>query len=234
MTSSRSAKTLGTSAAIAVAVAASLATSRATADAPVPSPPPACDTWEVEYTLAGNLKLTDTPLGQGDGVYPVGPGTAVLRFEDHNGQPGGKAKLVGYSMKQSVTVNASALFFTAKVVSETTTRALPDGCGVDGEGALNGTTLAWNGPMRGFRSDGTIHCDGSLCGKFGAPPPGDSPLHIGPNPTLLQSFQFSPDLKTFSMPSTFVSKTDDPKQTAHLALSGREAKRACVSVKPCP
>ncbi len=230
MTSFRSARTLGYATAVAVALTASLATSRATADAP--STP--CDTWEIEYTLAGNLKLSDTPLGQGDGLYPVGPGTAVLRFDDHNGQPAGKAKLVGYSMKQSVTVNASALFFSAKVVSETTTRALPDACGVDGDGTLNGTTLAWNGPMHGFRSDGTIHCDGSLCGKFGAPPPGDSPLHIGPNPTLLQSFQFSPDLKTFSMPSTFVSKTDDPKQTAHLALSGRETKRSCVQIKPCP
>lgn len=230
----RSARAQGYVTAILAAVAASLATSRATADAPSPAPAPPCDAWEVEYALAGNLKLTDTPLGQGDGVYPAGPGMAVLRFEDHGGQPGGRAKLVGYSMKQSVTVNASALFFSAKVVSATTTRALPDACGVDGEGTLNGTTLAWSGPMHGFRSDGTIHCDGSLCGKFGAPPSGDSALHIGPNPTLLQSFQFSPDLKTFSMPSAFVSKTDDPKQTAYLALSGRETKRSCVQVKPCP
>ncbi|HSY24488.1 MAG TPA: hypothetical protein VK841_20315 [Polyangiaceae bacterium] len=236
MSGFRPVRTLGPAAAMATAVALSLAASQATADAPQPSPPapPPCDAWEIDYTLAGNLKLTDTTLGQGDGVYPVGPGAAVLRFEDHGGQPGGRAKLVNYSMKQGVTVTASALFFTAKVVSETVTRALPDACGVDGEGTLNGTTLAWAGPIRAFKSDGTITCEGSLCGKFGAPPLGQSPLHIGPNPVQLQPFQFSGDLKTFSMPSTFVSKTEDPKQTAYLALSGREMKRSCVQVRPCP
>jgi hypothetical protein len=232
MTSFRSVRILGHGAAVVAAVAVSLGTSQATADAPPSSSP--CDAWEIEYTLAGNLKLTDTPLGQGDGLYPVGPGTAVLRFEDRSGQPGGRAKLLRYSMKQGVTVTASAIFFTAKVVSETVTRALPDACGVDGEGTLNGSTLAWGGPIHAFKSDGTIHCEGSLCGKFGAPPPGDSPLHIGPNPVQLQAFQFGSDLKTFTMPSTFVSKTDDPKQTAYLAISGREVKRSCVPVKPCP
>jgi hypothetical protein len=236
MRSFRSVRTLGPAAAMGTAVAFSLAASQATADAPQPSPPapPPCDAWEIDYALAGSLKLTDTPFGQGDGIYPVGPGTAVLRFEDHSGLPGGRAKLLNYSMKQSVTVSASALFFTAKIVSETVTRALPDACGIDGEGTLNGTTLAWGGPIRAFKSDGTINCDGSLCGKFGAPPPGQSALHIGPNPVQLLPFQFSADLKTFSMPSTFVSKTEDPKQTAYLALSGREMKRSCVQVKPCP
>jgi hypothetical protein len=236
MKASRSARAIARTAAVATAMGVSLAASvRASGDAPPSAPPsPPCDAWEVEYTLSGNLKLTDTPLGQGDGIYPVGPGKAVLRFEDHGGQPGGRAKLLAYSMKQVVTVTASALFFTAKVVSETVTRALPDACGVDGEGTLNGTTLAWSGPIRAFKSDGTIRCDGSLCGKFGAPPAGDSPLHIGPDPVQLQPFQFAADLKTFSMASTFVSKTEDPKQTAHLALSGRETKRSCVAVKPCP
>jgi hypothetical protein len=234
MLSQPSVRALWSTLALAAGLALALGPRPAIADAPPPVPAPSCDAWEINYALSGNLELSDTPLGQGDGIYPVGPGTAVLRFEDHGGQPGGHAKLLSYSMKQAITVVASALFFKATVLSDTITRALPDACGVNAEGLLTGTSLGWNGPARAFRSDGTLNCDGSLCGKFGAPPAGQSPLHLGPNPVQFQPFQFTADLKTFTMPSTFVSKTDDPKQTAHLALSGRETKRACVQVKACP
>ena len=39
--------------------------------------------------------------------------------------------------------------------------------------------------------------------------------------------EYSSDMKTFTMSSTFVASTDSPKQTSHLALSGREIRRTC-------
>jgi len=230
MVSHASARRLGGAIALCAAIGLCLHPGPAAAEAT----PPSCGAWEVEYALSGNLKLTDTPLGQGDGIYPVGPGNLVLRFEDVDGQPAGHVKLLSYSMKQAVTVVASALFFKATVVSNTVTHATPNSCGVSAEGLLRGSSLAWSGSVRAFRSDGMLNCDGSLCGKFGAPPAGQSPLHIGPNAVQFQPFQFSPDFKTFTMASTFVAKTDDPKQTSYLALSGREMKRSCVEVKACP
>ncbi len=215
---------------VTTAALAALAPRRASAD---PAPPPPCDGWEIEYALSANLELSDTPMKQGDGIYPVGPGDVVLRFDDQDGQPAGHVKMLTYSMRQAIKVVSKALFWTTTVTTDTTTRATPNPCGISAEGTLAGPTLAWTSPVREVRSDGTLNCDGSLCGKFGAPPPGRSALHIGPLPVQFQSFQFSRDMKTFTMPSTFVSKTEDPKQTAHVALSGRETRRACVKVRAC-
>ena len=36
------------------------------------------------------------------------------------------------------------------------------------------------------------------------------------------------------MDSTFVAKTDMPKQTGFLTLAGREVRRSCIPVKRCP
>ncbi len=195
---------------------------------------PPCDAWEIEYALSGRLALSDTPMNQADGVYPVGPGTLVLRMDDREGKAGGRVKMLSYEMRQNFTVVSKALFFTTTVVTNTTTRAAPDACGVAAEGILSGGTLLWDGPVHRVRSDGTLSCDGSLCGKFGAPPPGPSALHIGPSEILFQPFQFGAGLQTFTMARTFVSRTENPRQTAHLAIAGRETRRACVQVKPCP
>jgi hypothetical protein len=207
-----------------------IAPGRAFADA-APTP---CDGWDIEYTLSGRLALTDTPMKQGDGIYSVGPGTLVLRFDNRDGHPGDRVRMLSYVMKQALTVVSRALFFTTTVVTDSTTRAAPDPCSVAAEGALEGGTLTWNGPMHGFRSDGTMNCTGSLCGKFGAPRAGQSALHIGPSAVTFQPFQFGVDRKTFTMASSFVSRTENPQQTAHLALSGRETRRTCVEVKACP
>jgi hypothetical protein len=195
--------------------------------------PAACAGWQVEYTLSGSLQLTDTPLGQGDGVYPVGPGSMILRFDDAGAKPGGRATLVSYAMHEGIKVTAKTLFWATSVTTSSTTRATPDPCGPP-EGLLTGSTLAWSLPVPGVRSDGTLFCEGSFCGKFGAPPPGQSELHLPARPVLFKSLQFGPDLQTFTMASTFVNKSDTPKQTAHLALAGREVRRACLPVKPCP
>ena len=88
--------------------------------------------------------------------------------------------------------------------------------------------------LASVRTDGTLFCDGSFCGKLGARPPGRSVFAIPPHPVAFKSFQFSADMTTFTMASTFVSKTDMPKQTAHLAIAGRELRRTCVQKRGCP
>jgi hypothetical protein len=193
----------------------------------------ACDAWRIEYVTNVNLKMTDTPMGAGDGVYKVGPGSVVLRFENRNGEPGGHVDMLQYRTRENFTVVSRALLWTTKVKTSTTTRATPNACGVVASGNLQSNTLNWSSAVRGCRTDGTLECEGSLCGKFGAPPPGVSDLHVPPHPVDFKAFRFGKDLKTFRMAYAFAAKTDSPKQTSYIALSGREVRRACVAAPPC-
>jgi hypothetical protein len=213
-------------------VAASLKFGLSPRRASAQSPPVPCDAWEVEYALTAAIELSETPMGQGDGVYPIGPGRMTLRFEDRGGQPGGRVKLIAYDMQQSFTVVSKTLFWKTTVQTKAQTLGVLDACG-EPEGVLAANVVSWKTPINRFRTDGTLTCDGSFCGKFGAPPAGESPLHIGPNPVLLQPLRFSGDMKTFSMAKTFVARMDAPKQTTHLTLAGRETGRSCRA-KTCP
>jgi hypothetical protein len=199
----------------------------------VTSPPQTCDATQVEYALAANLQLSDTPMGEGNGVYAVGPGRAVVRFDNRDGQPTGGAKLLSYDMNEKFKIDSKTLFWKTHVTVDNRSRATPDRCGVAASGTMSGGTLTWSTPVNGYHTDGTISCDGSLCGKAGAPPSGSTPLHIGPGPVQFEPFVFAADQKTFTMASAYVGKTEMPKQTAHLTLSGREVSRRCVAVKPC-
>jgi hypothetical protein len=189
---------------------------------------PTCSAWDVEYALAGTMRLADTTMGAADGTFPVGPGRAAVRFDDHGGVPGGHARLTAYSMHEHVTITTRAFFLGATLVTDTNSRAVAGGNGVVAEGNLAGTTLTWSGPMSVYRTDGTTTCEGTLCGKFGAPPPGSSEVHIGPRAVQLAPFQFAPDLKTFSMHEVQTAHAESPKQTTFEAISGREVKRTCV------
>jgi hypothetical protein len=188
----------------------------------------ACSGWEVEYTTNGNMKLADTVMGAADGVYPIGPGKVVVRFDDRGGQPGGHARLATYGIHEHVSITSKALFMNATVTTDTNSQAGPDGQGVVADGALNDHTLTWSGAMRAYRTDGTTTCDGSLCGKFGAPPQGVSPVHMGPRTVQPAPFQFGADMKTFSMQYVQTSQSDSPKQTTYEAISGREVRRTCI------
>lgn len=201
--------------------------------AQTPAAPAPCDGWQVEYALSASLELTDTPLGQGDGIYPVGPGSMSIRFDNVDGQAAGRAKVISYEMGEAFKVVAKTLFWATTVRTDTSTRTNPIRCGAP-EGLLTGTTLGWSRALAGVQTDGTLFCEGSFCGKFGAPPAGQSALHVPPQPVWFKAFQFSTDHRTFTMPSTWVSRTDSPKQTAYLALAGRELRRACVQVPSCP
>jgi hypothetical protein len=191
-----------------------------------------CAAYDVIYSIAGNLQLTDTPMGAGNGTYPVGPGSVVLRVDPQ----AGRTTMVSFEMPERFGIDSKKLFWTTHVDMNATARATPAGtgaCASVAEGAMRGQSLAWATRANGFHTDGTIGCRGSMCGKFGAPPPGTSDLHIGPSDVQLSPFEFSPDGRTFTMASTFVSKTASPKQTAHLALAGHEVSRTCAPVAQC-
>lgn len=192
-------------------------------------PPVSCAAWDVDYALAANLQLKDTPMGEGNGVYGIGPGKAVLRFSSKGGSAA-SVRMLSYTMREAFTIKSKTLFWTTTVITDTHTAATPDACSTAAEGTLANGTLRWTTPVRGYRTDGTLTCDGSLCGKFGAPPPGQTALHIGPSDVKFSPFVFAADMKTFSMSSTEVSKTAMPKQTGSVTLSGREMKRTCVAV----
>lgn len=178
-------------------------------------------TCEVEYALDANLKLSDTPMGQGDGIYHVGPGRAVLRFE------GNDVKMLEYTMDQHFKIEPSAIFWSATLFTDARARATPDGDRVVARGVYDGRSIRWLTPLRDYRVDGTLRCEGSLCGKFGAPPRGTSQLHAGPYAQALKPFVFSPDHRVFTMATTPGLKTESPKQSSEVAVRGIEVRRTC-------
>jgi hypothetical protein len=190
---------------------------------------PTCSGWQIEYALSASLELSETPLGQYDGVYAIGPGRAVLRLEDADGRPGGTTAMLSYEMSEDFTVNSKLAVFATTVVTDARSCATPDSSGIAARGRLEGTTLEWSTPVEGYRADGTLTCEGMLCGKLGTPPPGRSEFHVAPHPVRLQPFEFTRDLRAFTMASTFVAETDVPRQTVYIALVGTETYRSCMS-----
>jgi hypothetical protein len=186
-----------------------------------------CPAKEVEYALRGRIEIRDTPMGRGDGTYDIGPGRAVLRFE------GTTVTMLSYTMREYFTVQSRTAFWKTAVTTNTHSSATPDACGVVARGTLVGNTVRWQTPVRGYRTDGTLTCNGSFCGDFGVPPPGESQLHIGPTPTRFSDFVFSRDMKSFTMAMTPATKTEMPKQTSAVTSSGRELRRTCAQPKPC-
>jgi hypothetical protein len=196
---------------------------------------PQCGAWEAEYVVHANLQLTETPHGLGDGVYRVGPGKLVLRFETDDDAPNGTVhvQLVSYGMPEHLLIHSSFLFWSSVFTSNTETRVAAKGCEVAAEGSLDGRTLEWSTPLREWHTDGVAQCNGSLCGKGGGPPPGQTPVHLSPHSVKFGRFAFSPDLTTFTMKRTFISRYESPKLAAAIAMSGREIAKKCVEIDPC-
>jgi hypothetical protein len=192
------------------------------------APARACAAWDVEYALTGTLRLAETPFGKADGAHKVGPGSLVLRVE-----PGSsRVRLLAYSMHQVVKLKITAFFATIFIAATSTTRAEPDACGVAAEGVKKGAIVEWTTKVRAVRTDGQLTCTGHYCGRYGSPAPGTGPIKIGPSDMRIRPFEFSSDGKTFTMPFTLGAKTESPKQTSFLALTGREVKRTCVPQLP--
>lgn len=190
--------------------------------------PAPCQEREVEYSLAGRLRIADTPLGAGDGVYEIGPGRAVLRIRQGAGESPPSVQLISYEMRLNFVVSSHVLFWNTKVVTSAVGHASDAGGSPVTEGSLVGRTLTWRGELRGYRTDGTLTCSGNVCGSFGAPPEGTTPLVTPPGAVKLAPFELSADGRTFVMSSTLVSRSAAPQQRSYLALAGREVSRACV------
>jgi hypothetical protein len=196
--------------------------------------PSRCGVWDVEYVLAARMSLSETPFGQGDGVYDVGPGRLVVRFEDRPGSLGKRATVRGFTLRQHLRLESRLLLWTTTLTTDAESRAVSDACGVAGEGELVGSTLRWSRPVPECRTDGTMTCTGPGCGRFGVPPPGRSELHLRSAPLELQPLVFSADGKTFTMAYVPAARSEVPKQASRIALAGRESSRACVPATPCP
>ena len=177
--------------------------------------PPSPSATDVEYVLSGELTLSDTPMGRGNGTYEIGPGSMVLRFEGSN------VTMISYRMRESFSVRAKTVGFTTTVSTDATSTATGEGCAIV-RGTFDGRTIHWLTPLAGYRTDGTVTCSGSFCGSFGTPPRGSTPLHIGPAPQRFSDFVFSADRATFTMARTPAAKTDMPKQSSAVAMTGRE------------
>ncbi|MFI5308440.1 MAG: hypothetical protein ACHQ53_13870, partial [Polyangiales bacterium] len=122
----------------------------------------ACDTVYITYNTTGNVQLTGTTLGLGDGTYPQTGGTLIVGFAAGATGPVAGSGGVAY-MRYPImfTQNISALGNTAKVVtnmvgtSSSCTGASPGTC-VPGSSSnrclLNSGTLSLNvsGAAAGF------------------------------------------------------------------------------------
>jgi hypothetical protein len=184
-----------------------------------------CTVWEVTYSINATLRVTETLMGAGDGIHTIGPGSMVLRLDDH-----GRATLTAFELREYFAISPKALVWNATVVTDATLRATPDASGVAGGGTLANDALWWEGPIQGYRADGVLICDGSLCGKFGAPPAGRSEMHLPPAPVHFQPLRFTDGGATFQMPYSLVSHSESPRERTYLALAGREANRTCAQM----
>lgn len=191
---------------------------------------PPCDAWEADYSLSGILAVRDTPMGAANSDHAVGPGTMTLRFDNATGPGDGPAKMLSFSIKEFFT----GVYFSTKITTDITSTAnpAPNTCSV-AEGTVARAKLTWGSKVRGFSIDGTLTCEGAMCGKFGGPPPGKSDYHSGAHDVQFSTLEYAADMKTFTMAASLVSSGDSPKQSTYLALGGREIKRTCVRAKPC-
>ena len=189
---------------------------------------PDCAAWEATYAVSATLRITDTPMGAGDGVHRVGPGTMVLRFDDEDGAQPGHVELRSFDLVQHFAVEPSGAFFSATIVTQADARVTPDASGAAARGTVVGDLLRWAGPVLGYRTDGAIGCTGSLCGKFGAPPPGRSEIHGAPHAVQFQSLRFHASGATFQMPYALVSQDAAPRQRTFLSLEGRATSWVCL------
>lgn len=185
---------------------------------------PACARWEVTYAITGNLRITGTPLGAGDGTHAVGPGALVLRVDTLSG----RAQLVAFDLQERFAITPSAVMWNATVLTEAAARVASDASGEAGSGRLLDGMLRWSGPIRGYHTDGALICNGNLCGKFGAPPPGRSDLHTPAVAVRFQPLRFGRDSDTFQMAYALVSESKSPPQRTYLAMAGRRTRQACL------
>jgi hypothetical protein len=211
---------------VAVAVAGPAFLPReATAQLSISDLSPTCAQWELAYAITGTLRVTETQMGAGNGTFQVGPGTLVLRVDAR----GARVKLTELQLRERFAIHPSAMMWNATVVTDVAARAPSDAAGAVAVGSrtANGV-VQWAEPLRTYRSDGVLTCDGSLCGKFGAPPAGRSELHQVSRTVRLEPLRFDRDGQVFHMDFALVSSSESPHQRTYLALVGRRTAKRCV------
>lgn len=191
-------------------------------------PAPTCPVTIRTYALASVLQVSGTPGGRADGAFAVGPGTAVLRFQDRN-----VVEMLSFELSETFTVHVERNLAKVVLVTHANSAAAPDACGVVATGALDRHTVRWQTPLRAYRTDGVVTCWGPFCDSFGTPTPGQTPLHAGPAPQPLADFVLSADGKTLTMATTPSSRFETPRQTWSFSLVGHELAYACARVTPC-
>jgi hypothetical protein len=212
------------------------ATQPASRPATQPASAPVCRTWLVDYALVGGtaLKIVDTPYGAGDGTYPIGPGTARLCFTDGGGAPApGPAALVELQVATRFALNTTAMGFRMRIVTDAVTAISTEDGGFVARGTYAGARISWSERARGYRSTGTMHCAGVLCGKFGSPPKGRSRLATGPHTIRLRPFQLGDGVGRFSMGYAEVDHSSKPSRSVLMRLEARETARRCVPTPTC-
>ncbi|MGD0677333.1 MAG: hypothetical protein ABSC94_18090 [Polyangiaceae bacterium] len=195
-----------------------------------------CAAWDATFTIVGTLRITDTPMGAGDGVHSVGPGKLVLRIEEGGGDASRRhVELRAFELAERFSVEPKALLFRATIVTQVMARASADASGVMARGTLEGSTVRWQGPIHGYRTDGVLRCSGSLCGQFGAPPAGESAIHSLPHDVQLQPLRFGGSGANVLMGTYALVQSDpSPSQKAFIAFAGHATSWICVRPRETP
>jgi hypothetical protein len=207
------------------AVAAVMAPGPAAGEMAVDAVPGHCAVSEVRYVTSGILHIAETKMGAGDGYFPVGPGTLVLRVDAHTGH----VELAAFELHERFAIRPNAALWSATVTTDAWAHLAPNARPADVQGRLAGDgVLHWSAPLRSYRSDGALVCDGTLCGKFGAPASGRTELHAATAEVRLEPLRLARDGATFQMDYTLVSESQSPHQKTYLALAGRRAQESCL------
>ena len=185
-----------------------------------------CGAWQVEYSVSGNLQLSDTPMGAGNGTYRVGPGRMVLRFA------GGSVALLSYEMPERFGIESKRCLDHAREHrrdGESHTRGMRSR--PERDHARNDARLVVEARRLSHRRDGRV--PGVDVRQVRGAATGTSPLHIGPSSIALQPFEFSRDGKTFTIGIGL--RVEDRRASANgpLSLSGREVRRSCAPQQTC-
>ena len=162
---------------------------------------------DVEYAITGELEL-HVPMQHGIKTVPMGPGKVVLRFH------GNEVTLIAYEMHESFTIGGRVGPISASVSTDAnvTSHAVM-------HGTLEGNVVRWREPLHAVRTDGTLTCSG-LCGKFGLPPHGTSPFHVGAADQTFNAFVFDPEMKTFTMAKVTGARPDDSSMPTAFSIKG--------------
>jgi hypothetical protein len=186
-----------------------------------------CPVADLDYDIVAHVVIRNTAFGAANGEYTLGSGTMRLRVRGREEQ--GSVSLMFFELVNHLTVVVRAPVMSGQIVTLSRTTVSHDAPEGSAQGTISGGVITWTTNVAGYRSDGTIECTGSACGRFGAPAKGVSPLHEARPTMMFNSFTFSADGSTFTMPYALLSKSESPRQTTYLALSGRRVRRTCVA-----